>query len=189
MAGGAVTRFTDDLWSRFPEQTREFDDALGRPQYRWLELLGHQGDELRAIVERIAYDPDSGGTSELIDPDHAAPEWARWQRQLYSYGPYAGTTLGLQQAAAQHLTGSKYLRVTKNYDDDEWAIGVLTRTSETPDDFGDVLNDPAVKPAGYTIVHTTYEAPWDTVETEYPTWDALDAATWDQIEETGAPDG
>lgn len=184
-----MTQFTDDWWSRFPEQTREFDAALGDPQYRWLELLGHQGDQVRGIVDRIDYDPDAVGTSELVDPDRVAPEWARWARQLYSTSPYAGTARGLEQTAKTLLWGSKYVRITKALDGNPWRIGVRTRTSETPDGVEAALNAPGVKPAGYTVVHSTYEAPWDTVESAFPTWDAVDASTWDTIEETGAPDG
>jgi hypothetical protein len=45
------------------------------------------------------------------------------------------------------------------------------------------------KPAHIEILHSTYEAPWDTVTAAYPTWADWEARTWAEIEETGAPDG
>lgn len=61
---------------------------------------------------------------------------------------------------------------------------VTTWVPRTVDPIQSVINAGA-KPAGIKLWKRTAEASWDAVEAAYTTWDARDAKTWTQIEETG----
>lgn len=203
-----MTAFTDKWWGGLTEQSRADDEKLGLPQYRYLELVGHQADALEQLADRILHTPES--PSHLMDPQTADPGWLPWlagvrgvrlpagsvqaQRDALTAPPggyLIGTAGHIASAARSVLTGSKYVRVIKHWGDDPLVIMVRTRTSETPTSQTvlDAIAAAGAKPAHVEIRHSTYEAPWDTVTAAYPTWADWEAHTWAEIEETGAPDG
>jgi hypothetical protein len=185
----------------------------GYPLLRFLSLLGDQLGELETLVDRVGYFPaDEGGvpgdTSDLTDPVTADDGWLGWLGQLVgvdvasipaaarraavagaSAGWRAGTADGIASAAQSVLTGTRYVRVIPHYTGDPWKVEVRTRVSETPDPAAVI---PAIvaaraKPAGVELVHTQYEATWDAIVAENPTWADLEPDTWTGIEEAGAP--
>jgi hypothetical protein len=181
-----VTAFTDKWWAGLTEQSRDDDERLGLPQYRYLELVGHQADQLEQLVDRVLHTPES--PTELFDEALTGP-WARQVRGATA--ALIGTAGHVAQAAQTALTGSKYVRVIQHWGDDPLVVMVRTRTSETPSSSAVLaaIKAHGAKPAHIEILHSTYEAPWDTVTAAYPTWADWEARTWAEIEETGAPDG
>lgn len=214
-----VTATTEALYAALPEVYRDADAAQpdgpnGYPLLRYLSLIGDQLDELAVLVERFDYySPDDGGqpgdTSDLTDPAAADPDWLDWLAQLVGAqlpaglatddrraaiaaavnGYLKGTKQGIAAAAAQALTGTRYVRVVPAYGGDQWRIEVRTRTTETPSSAAVLAAIVAAnaKPAGFELVATTYQASWDQIEA-LGSNDAVDArGSWDALEETGAP--
>lgn len=130
-----------------------------------------------------------------LDPSASVAEW----RDTIIYatsGWRGGTRSAIADAAKTALTGTRYARIVPHYipgmsggitPGEIWDITIVTLSSETPDP-GEVLGAvlrKGVKPAGVVLHHATYEATWDQQEAVYPTWADRDAATWDQLAESG----
>ena len=110
----------------------------------------------------------------------------------------AGTRTAMEDAAKTSLTGTKWAMVFPQQTPTGpggtlvagtiWDVTVITRGSETPDPaltLAEIARRGA-KPAGVTLHYKVYEASWTTIETEFPTWSALEAAgSWDAIQEAG----
>lgn len=154
-----------------------------------------------------------GDTSDLIDAVNADSSWFRWiammrgvrinlngdensQRQeLIAAGVYnTGTKADIAKTAAQGLSGSKLVRVVPRSTTVEdqgtkgvWDVLIITRATETPPGYDPVQRviDAGAKPAGIRLHHDTFQGTWDAFEAQYPNWNAIDAATWDEIEEAG----
>lgn len=152
-------------------------------------------------------------TSDLVDPWAADPAWLPWlarlvgvnlvasltvpeQRDAVAYatsGFRAGTKEAIAAAARSALTGTKHVEV---YDHSisapgnggPWDILLVTRGTETPN-VNTVLRAVTTKnakPAGVVLHHRAYDTAWDTVEANYPTWQAVEAAgSWNAIQEAG----
>lgn len=154
-----------------------------------------------------------GDTSDLADPLTADEAWLPWLAQLVgvnlepgmtleqrrdavsfaSAGWRAGTKSAVADAARSELTGTKFAVVydhsaTTPGDGGQWDVLIITRPTETPDP-GAVLGAivaRGAKPAGVVLHHLAYEAEWDTVEAEFPTWDAIETAgSWNKVQEAG----
>jgi hypothetical protein len=156
--------------------------------------------------------PDTGldsivtTTSDLADPVRADPEWLPWLAQLIGVrvaslavadqrdaiagavgGWQAGTRAGLIGAARSALTGSRSVTLFDHYLGSPWQIGVSTVEAETssPANVLAAITASHAKPAGFRVIHTYYSAPWDLLETRYPTWADIEAAgSWQRIEGT-----
>lgn len=123
-------------------------------------------------------------------------------------GWQAGTKQAIANAVQPILLGTKYCVVRDHYNGDPWQIEVRTRNSETPAategfvwDFAqwgqttswghdaviDAILQANAKPAGYVLVHTQYEATWDTVTAVFPSWDSTGTKTWDTIQDVQPP--
>jgi len=108
----------------------------------------------------------------------------------------AGTRQAIADAARTALTGSKYAVVMPHKipavgggvtDGTIWDVTIVTQTAETPDSaavLAAVLRA-GVKPAGVVLHVADYGSTWDLIEAYYPTWDDLELATWDEIEQIG----
>lgn len=160
---------TDKLYDQLPEAYRDADADLDYPLLRYLSLLLDQLDPLDALVERIDYDADEGGTSDLVDGTTANASWFPWLAQLLGVNldgltiaeqratladpttSWAhGTPDAIAAAAARGLTGTKAVTVTAHHDDDPYVIGIGTLDSET------------------TVLDT-----WGELNAAAPTWAAL----------------
>lgn len=129
--------------------------------------------------------------------DPAATEAERRDTIKYATSGWrAGTRSAIADAAKTALTGTKYAKVMPHTiptpgggitDGDVWDVTVVTRTSETPDPDAvlDAIMRKGVKPAGVVLHVANYGSTWDLIEAHYPTWDDLEAATWDEIEQIG----
>lgn len=153
--------------------------------------------------------------SDLVDPDNADLAWLPWLAQLVgarlfgltdetakrdairyaSNGWRAGTRAAVADAARSELTGTRGVRVYDHAtsiatlgDDTQWDVLIITRPDETPD-FADVLQaivDKHAKPAGVVLYWEAYEATWDLIETDAPTWSDIEAlGSWFNIEGVG----
>lgn len=131
-----------------------------------------------------------------LDPQ-ASEQEKRDTIRYATNGWRAGTRGAIVDAARSALTGTQYARVvphTKvNGGGDliagtPWDITVITRTSETPDPgivLGAILRK-GVKPAGAVLWHKAFNASWDAIEADRPTWvPGWDGVLWTDIEETG----
>lgn len=155
-----------------------------------------------------------GDTSELVDPTVADAGWLPWLAQLVgvvldpaltlaekrdaiefaSGGWRAGNKEAMADAAKTVLIGAKYVRVYDHSTDvsaigaaTQWDVLVVTNPTETPDP---ALVLPAIiakkaKPAGVKLYYREFEATWDQVETEFPTWADWNGRTWAEIQEAG----
>jgi hypothetical protein len=214
-----VKPFTQAWFDRLPRYVQRSDQSGDLIHY--MSLIGDQIDEVVKCLDAIGYYPlDDGGmpgdTSALVDPTQAGVlgdplKHLKWLAQLLgvklnqadnldgqidairyaSSGWRAGTKASLADAARSALSGTKWVSIEPNYAGDQWAIGIRTRVSETPDDVA-VINAilaKGAKPAGFVLVNAAFTASWDTLETFRPTWDDWDGYTWTEIEETNAPVG
>jgi hypothetical protein len=150
-------------------------------------------------------DPDQADTAWLpwlaqlvgarLDP--AATELERRDTIRYATSGWrAGTRQAIADAAKTALTGTRYAKVMPHTiglpgggvsSGGIWDVTVMTRTSETPDPdavLGAILRK-GVKPAGVVLYVAYYGSTWDQIEAFYPTWDHLEAATWDEMEQIG----
>jgi hypothetical protein len=108
----------------------------------------------------------------------------------------AGTRQAIADAAKTALTGSKYAVVMPHKipavgggvtDGDIWDVTIVTQTAETPDSaavLAAVLRA-GVKPAGVVLHVSDYGSTWDLIEAYYPTFDDIELADWDEIEQIG----
>lgn len=152
-------------------------------------------------------------TSDLVDPWAADAAWLPWlgrlvgvdvppgitvpeQRDAVAFatsGFRAGTKDAIAAAARSALLGTKHVEVYDHSvfepgDGGPWDILLITRGTETPD--VDAVLKAVVsknaKPAGVVLHHRAYDVGWDTVQSNYPTWAAIEAAgSWDRIQEAG----
>jgi hypothetical protein len=182
------------------------------PLLRWISLMGDQLGEMEALLDRIdARSLEEGGdgteVSALADPAAADPGWLEWLGRFVGVVPgdlstserrsavaaaavqRPGSRSSIAAAAATALTGSRDVLVRDHFGGDQWRIEVRTRVSQTPDPAAvlDAIARARVKPAGTEIVLTGYEASWEVLEAQRPTWAEWDGNTWTTIEETGAP--
>lgn len=149
-------------------------------------------------------------TSDLIDARSADPEWLPWIAQIFGvhlgnesvdskrasiyYATstyYAGSNEALKRSIQDQLTGEQYIGIYQHNDGStgvdstgtEWDVLVVTRPSETPDDF-DIVNQITIKggkPAGVIVHHLSYSVPWDTIETL--NWGDIEAfGSWGALE-------
>lgn len=108
----------------------------------------------------------------------------------------AGTRQAIADAAKTALTGTKYARVVPHavpvvgggYTSGSiWDVTVVTQTAETPDPnavLAAILRK-GVKPAGVVLHVTNYGSTWDLIEKYYPTFDDIEAADLDEVEQVG----
>lgn len=146
----AVADRTLALYGRLPEAYRDADAGLDYPLLRYLSLLADQLDPIDVIADRIDYDADEGGTSDLVDADTANAGWLPWLAQLLGVR-LAGLTLAQQRtaladpvaswahgtpaaiiaAAKVGLTGTQSVVVTPHYGGSTYVIGLGTKDGET----------------------------------------------------------
>lgn len=158
-------------------------------------------------------EPRSNDTSDLTDPQTADAEWLPWLAQLVgvpltadmseaerrdavqyaSSGWRAGTKSAIADAAKSALIGSRYAKVYDHSvaspgDGGVWDVLIVTRGTETPD-VAAVLSAVirrAAKPAGVVLRHRAYESEWSAQESQFPSWNAIEAAaSWNKIQEVG----
>lgn len=212
--GGTLDRVYDALPDHYRHADESNDWPLYRWLAGVCAELG-EVEQMQARIDYVSVGDGGapGDTSDLVDPATADPAWLPWLGQLVgvaitpdltdaerrdgilyaSSGWRAGTKAAVADAAKTELTGSKYAfvydhSVSEPGDGGIWDVLIITRTTETPD-VGAVLAAVArrgAKPAGVVLHHIAYNAAWDTVESSYPTWGAIEAAgSWNNIEEAG----
>lgn len=146
-------------------------------------------------------------TSDLADPAEADVAWLPWLGQLLGVqvnesltgeerraqvvnaasGWRSGTRSAIAEAAQTQLTGSKYVEVVAMENNDQWQIGIVTLAPETPlwNAVIDAITTRNAKPAGVILVHRFYSISWQTLESNFPTWNDLEGAgSWAAIEST-----
>lgn len=97
--------FTTMLAFSIPEYWRDLDERQTNPAYplfSYLDLIGHQGDEVVDLIFKFAYTPISeggevGDTSLLVDPldypqSGTKPEWLTWLAQLCGIRKFQATS-------------------------------------------------------------------------------------------------
>lgn len=97
--------FTTMLAYSLPEYWTELDEKQSGPSfplYSYLDLIGHQGDDVIDLIFKFAYTPISEGgdvddTSLLVDPfgyptSGAKPEWLTWLAQLCGIRKFQATS-------------------------------------------------------------------------------------------------
>lgn len=206
----AVTPLSDRTYGRLEEFRRDADELIDWPLLRFLSCPLDVADAARELLDRFDYQaPDVGGddgdTADLADPATADPEWLSWlaflvgarlapdatvqqQRDTIAgatTGVAAGTRASIVLAAQAALTGGRYADVRDHHGGDPWMLGITTRPTETPDPAAvlQAVRDAHVLPVGHDVAHTFYAASWSTVEADFPTWNAIEAApTWNAIE-------
>lgn len=206
-----VKPFTEYWYNRLPAYLRE-SDATEDLKY-FLSLIADQLDEVVKIVDAIGNFPE-GGKSALVDPEQADVigdplNVLKWQAQLFgvslnqadsidaqidavkyaSSGWKSGTRQAIIDAAKSVLTGTKHAEVQPNYAGDPWALAIITRASETPNDVAVVnaILAKRAKPAGFVLLNVAFTVDWATIESTFPTWDDWEGLTWIQIEEADPP--
>ncbi len=213
MARPVVSAAVERMYSRLPLAYAKADaTAEGDwPLLRFLSLVGDQLGEVEVLFDRINFlDPASGGavgdTSDLTDPLVADEAWLPWLAQLVGAhlgdtgtitakrdavlfaptGWLAGTKTALADAVRSVLTGSKYVGLFTHVAGDPWKVEIRTRAAESPGPaaVAAAIAAKRAKPAGVELTFTDYSATWDMLEASYPTSDAWDAKTWDQLENT-----
>ena len=206
-----VKPFTEYWYNRLPAYLRE-SDATEDLKY-FLSLIADQLDDVVKIVDAVGNFPE-GGKSALVDPEQAnvigSPlNVLKWQAQLFgvslnqadsidaqidavkyaSSGWKSGTRQAIIDAAKSVLTGTKHAEVQPNYAGDPWALAIITRASETPNDVAVVnaILAKRAKPAGFVLLNVAFTVDWATIEATFPTWDDWEGLTWIQIEEADPP--
>jgi hypothetical protein len=124
----------------------------GLAEWSEWETLPDTGDVGTDVswAEIEAYAPDTVDIVEAL----------RWQLKTAIYGIKAGTSDAFVEAAKFKLTGTKAVRIERNFGADPWHIRVFTLVAETPDvstigdESGTVLAFLAsTVPAGYQVSH------------------------------------
>lgn len=211
-ASSAVDDFYDALPQHYRDADEDLGWPLYRwlagPLAVYADLVA-----LRDAIDYVppADGGEPGDTSSLADPRVAPLDWLPWLAQLIgvplppglseteardavafaSAGWRAGSKAAVLDAARSELTGTRFVTlfdhsVTNPGDGGQWDVLLVTRSTETPDAAAVLLavDRRGAKPAGVVLHHRTYEAAWDTVSAEYPTWDAI-TGPWNRIEEAG----
>lgn len=155
----AVAPRTLAAYARLPEAYRDADAGLDYPLLRYLSVLLDQLEPLDDLVERIDFDAEAGGASDLVEAAGANAGWFPWMAQLLGVdvtgttveeqraqlaNPVAswahGTPGAIATAAKAGLSGTRSVTVTAHQGGEPFVIGVGTKDSETitPDTFGEL---------------------------------------------------
>ena len=208
MARPTVSATLERLYARLPEKYREHDEALDWPLLKYLSGVVDQAGEVEVLIDAII-------AGHLGDPVEAEVSWLPWLGQTVgvridpylaeaeardaiadpSAGYLGGNKTGIRTAARSVLSGTKYAVVYDHSNSlgtrgtDPWHdVLIVTRQSETPTpaEVLAVIARKNAKPAGVELFHGMYEASWDAVEAEFPTWADWEAAgSWDAIQDAG----
>lgn len=152
-----VSDATERLYGRLPEAYLDADAELDYPLLRYLSLLLDQLEPVDELLERIDYDAEEGGTSDLVDATGANASWFPWLAQLLGVrlanltvveqrAALADPQLGhgsppaIAEAGARGLEGTRTVTVTPHYEEEPYVIGIGTLDSETTalDTFADL---------------------------------------------------
>ncbi len=194
--------FTDQWYALLPGFMRHLDTSHDQQLFRYLQLLGDQGEE----VMQLAVDADSGRlTDPYLTPDALMP-WLAQMVGVTVAGPVRSEALRSRisdlQAVARPgsapaiaavvrtlLTDTKQVSIVSHYGGDPWVIAVIVRTAEAPVELGDVtaaVVDAGQKPAGWTLVTVGVSADWGAWDDLGATWadaDTAGGATWHSEEQ------
>lgn len=157
---------------------RDYTSAIGEP-FEW--------------VCAYALDTDAGpGWSLIMNPETCPPEGLAWLGQFVGVdvnpsfseaqqraqvaahlGFARGTPAAIIAATGATLTGTRTVYLLERLDDDAYKLGVVTRTSETPDAELTLAAAQAATPAGIVVQYATDPgAPYDVAGTgsTYDDW-------------------
>ena len=70
---------------------------------------------------------------------------------------------------------------------DPFTVAVATDPAETPSPAAvlDAIARAKVKPAGFRVIHTFYNAPWEVWQSQRTTWADIEAAgSWSELQST-----
>lgn len=148
-----------NAYDRLPEAYRDADAGLGYPLLSYLGLLIDQLEPVAVLADRIDFDAEEGGASDLVEAAGANAGWFVWLAQLLGVDlagltieeqraaladPLAtwdhGTPVAIARAAARGLTGTRAVTVDAHHGGEVFVIGIGTRDSETTalDSFGEL---------------------------------------------------
>lgn len=206
---------TERLYQRLPEVVRRADSTTGWQLKKYISGMSDQQGEVDTLVDRFDHytrhptsdlvDPETADAAWLrwigqlvgINTDLYSTVDAQRQALLTAAGGFrAGSLAALVAAVQTQLTGSQYVRVYKNSDasvggigtKDMWHVLIVTKSGETPVSSAVVIANVIAqnaKPAGVVLSMRQFEAQWDTIESTYTTWNAIEAVNWDTLENTG----
>lgn len=178
--------FTDQWYALLPAFMRHLDAGQSLHLFRFMRLLGDQGQEVAELA-------DAAESGRLTDPMLTPSSMVAWLAQMVGLstvepvpeetmrerigdvGSVAlpGSRTAIAATVRPLLTESRTVTVVPGFGGDPWAIGVVVRVSEAPEDLGEIsaaIAASGVKPAGYSLTVAAASAPWSS-------WDAL-GATW-----------
>lgn len=212
MARPTFSATTERLYGRLPDLYRAADEAQatgpnGYPLLRYLSTLLDQAGEVEELLDRIdVVTPAEGGdpadTSHLADPTYADASWLPWlaqaagvdladvtdtaqRRELIAAADdnrAAGSLAALRASVRPLLTGDRNLLIQTHAGGDPFAVALITYNSETPVTSAELLAAAErQRPAGVALLHQLGRS-WASLEAEFPTWGAIDAAgSWQAI--------
>ena len=214
MSEPTFTETTERTYGRLPITYRVEDTGQDYQLKKWLSGSCDQLWDIEHLLNRFSYVPPQDGvpvdTSDLVDPNTADAAWLPWLAQLV--GVQLDTTVSIDMQRAQIanvdflqgtkqsmaktgqtvLTGTQYIRIFDHTSAStdiggagEWDVLIITVASETTSSPSAAIIAAGAKPAGVQLHEETFTSTWDDVEGRYPTWADWDAATWQQIEESG----
>jgi hypothetical protein len=141
-----------------PRTQANTKSRLVNPDVFYFEYMNWIWQFIGEKIKTNIYCPDTN--NPFIDDDD---EYIRWQVGTSGLGRASGTRQSIRDAVQFVLSGTKFIAITPNLNNNAFRIGIKTLESETP---GAFIGTPCLavlsaaehaRPVGYEIVHETVE--------------------------------
>lgn len=187
-----VSATTQALYDSLPAVYSTVDATVmpapnDQPLLRFLDCLVTQLDQVVQLYDQINLP-----SSALTNPYEAQAAWLPWLAQLVGVQIPNGTPTPVAQAmiasaaggwnrgtrqaiiglVQSQLTGSQFVQLVDHANGDQWQMQIITRPEESPvdDQIIATIIAAGAKPAGVVLTHLLYAASWQTIESNFTTW-------------------